>query len=347
MYDLRYVNMYLTWMCNHRCIHCWVEGSPEFSESLDKETAIDFLSKALPLGLKNMKITGGEPLLFEETVSAIIDFCKKNNIDVTMETNGTLLSDKFVNDYLIDNKINISISLNGYDRESHDNFVLYKGSFDVVLSNIKKLSELGVSYQIITSIYEDNVNDLEKVIELCSKYKPSIIKINPIRSIGRGSELNETKAVDFSTLRELANQTDKYAEKYGVKVFFHGPPVVRSFSALKCYSANSCNYLNMLSILPDKSIALCGYGGVNKDIIWDTYNLNYDLEYFWLNSKELETLRKMNEINGVCKECVHGKVCKGDCKAIAFNYYGKWDAPSPNCQNLYDTGKFPKSRLLK
>ena len=77
-----------------------------------------------------------------------------------------------------------------------------------------------------------------------------------------------------------------------------------------------------------------------------TYTPDFDLKGFWENNEEIKILRSVNSIEGVCKECVHQKVCRGDCKAIAVSHYNKWDAPNPNCQELYDSGCFPKSRLI-
>ena len=57
MYELNILNFYLSWACNHKCIHCWVEGCPENVEYLDTNVCIDILEKALPLGLKSIKIT--------------------------------------------------------------------------------------------------------------------------------------------------------------------------------------------------------------------------------------------------------------------------------------------------
>lgn len=348
MHELNILNFYLSWACNHKCIHCWVEGSPENLEYLDANICIDILEKALPLGLKSIKITGGEPLLYMDTVMDIFDWCNSHDVNVVMETNGSLLTETFIENYLKNKKVDLSVSLNGYNSETHDPFVVSKGSFKKVLANLALLNENNVRFQIITSIFKDNVSDLEKVVELCKDYNPTTLKINPIISIGRGNVLlKENRVLNYRDIKEMVPIVDELSKKHNIKIFFHVPPSMRSFSALKCFGVNICSYLNMLSLLPDRSLALCGYSGVNKDTIWGTYTSDFDLKGFWENNEGIKLLRSTESIEGVCKECVHQKVCRGDCKAIAVNHYNKWNAPNPNCQELFDNGLFPKSRLIK
>lgn len=347
MYELNILNFYLSWACNHKCIHCWVEGSPENVEHLEVDLCIDILEQALPLGLKSIKVTGGEPLLYMDTVEAIFDWCNNHNINVIMETNGSLLNEAFIRRYLKDKNVDLSISLNGYNCETHDQFVASKGSFNKVLANLAMLNAFNIKFQLITSIFKDNVLDIEKVVEICKDYNPIILKINPIVSIGRGNALmKEDRTLNYRDIKELVPVVDELSKKYTMKIFLHVPPSMRSFSSLKCFGVNVCSYLNMLSLLPDKSLALCGYGGVNEDTIWGNYTSDFNLKDFWDNNEGIRLLRSIDAIDGICDKCVHKKVCRGDCRAIAVSHFNKWDAPNPNCQNLYNNGCFPKSRLI-
>jgi radical SAM protein with 4Fe4S-binding SPASM domain len=348
MYELNIINFYLSWACNYKCIHCWVEGSPDNVEYLEADICINILEKALSLGLKNIKVTGGEPLLYIDTIMTIFEWCNDHDVNIVMETNGSLLKETFIEKYLKDKNVELSVSLNGYNNETQDKFVNNNGSFNRVLKNLKLLNKYDVKFQIITTIFKNNILDIEKVIGLCKNYNPTSIKINPIISIGRGDTLfNENKLLKSIDIKELIPVIDTLSIKYGIKIFLHLPPSLRSFSSLKCFGFNNCSFLNMLSILPDKSLALCGYGGINKDTIWGYYTKDLDLKYFWENNEGLEILRSADNIKGVCEECIHHKTCRGDCKAIAINHYSYWNAPNPICQELFDNGDFPKSRLFK
>lgn len=103
----------------------------------------------LPFYPVGVEFFGGEPLLREAKVRAIIDiahaFCQERNVRLTLEftTNATLVSDTMLY-YLQDYPVNFQITLDG-DRVRHDNIRCYKnsktGSFTKIVSNLKRITD--------------------------------------------------------------------------------------------------------------------------------------------------------------------------------------------------------------
>ena len=63
---LTHMRISVTVRCNHSCIFCHREGIPLSSESLNelRPEELELVAKAASgLGIKNYKITGGEPLV--------------------------------------------------------------------------------------------------------------------------------------------------------------------------------------------------------------------------------------------------------------------------------------------
>ena len=153
---------------------------------------------------------------------AIFDWCNDHNVNVVMETNGSLLNETFIKKYLKDKNVDLSVSLNGYNSETHDQFVVSSGSFKRVLANMAMLNENNVRFQIITSIFKDNVSDIEKVVEICKDYNPTTLKINPIISIGRGNVLQkENRVLNFRDIKEMVSVVDELSKKHNIKIFLH------------------------------------------------------------------------------------------------------------------------------
>ena len=347
MKELSVVNIYLSWNCNFKCIHCWVDGGTSCENvALDADTCIDMLEKALLLGLEHVKLTGGEPLLFMDTIFPILTWCDDNDISVTIETNGSVITEQFAA-CIVERDVSISISVNGFDSPSHDNFVVCNGSFVKVIDNINILKKYGVNFQIITCVYDGNKQNLEKIVALCKELGALSLKINPITDIGRGEDLYQSKKIDdYIAIKDLVPIVHGLSKSYGIEIFLHVPPAFRGFNTLKSAGGKSCAYKNMLSILPDKSLALCGYGGVNEATTWGKYGADFDLAHFWKNNEGVNLLRDEVRLEGVCKQCVHQKSCQGDCKALAMNRYGSWNSPNPMCQELFENGMFPQSRIF-
>ena len=58
-----------------------------------------------------------------------------------------------------------------------------------------------------------------------------------------------------------------------------------------------------------------------------------------LKFKELNA----NELKGICGNCLARDLCRGGCRLHAMmKYNGDFYAPDPECQNVYNLGKFPE-----
>ncbi len=81
--------------CNLRCFFCHREGNEGTEDVLTPED-IEFIVKvAAKLGIKKIKITGGEPLIRNDIVNIVEKISRIRGIeDISLTTNGTLLREK-------------------------------------------------------------------------------------------------------------------------------------------------------------------------------------------------------------------------------------------------------------
>jgi uncharacterized protein len=150
--------------CNLKCKYCVYNGhyinyrklSPR---AMDFETArkgIDYVFSFINSEERKEKelflsFYGGEPLLNIKTMKKIIEYSRKRFtgwiLEYNMTTNLTLLDD-FILDFLLENKVNLMVSLDG-DRSNHDSkrvFVNGKGTHDIVLKNLEKIKKRDNDY---------------------------------------------------------------------------------------------------------------------------------------------------------------------------------------------------------
>ncbi len=85
----------VTKRCNLKCIYCHGEGDIQSNErEMTSEEAKRIVEVAASLGVRRIKITGGEPLLREDICEIISHFKSIPGIEeISMTTNGTLLAD--------------------------------------------------------------------------------------------------------------------------------------------------------------------------------------------------------------------------------------------------------------
>lgn len=89
-----YLRVSVTDRCNLGCVYCRPWSSPPVREAdrLTNREITSFCREAAALGIRHIKITGGEPLLRKDCCALIAELKKIPGIDtVTLTTNGTLL----------------------------------------------------------------------------------------------------------------------------------------------------------------------------------------------------------------------------------------------------------------
>src|SRR4030043_2399469 len=96
-YQLSSLYLYISDQCNLSCRHCWI--SPGFSQDQKDGISIEYLKKTIleakEIGLQSVKLTGGEPLLYRD-IYALLAFLAAEEIDILIETNGTLINNSIL-----------------------------------------------------------------------------------------------------------------------------------------------------------------------------------------------------------------------------------------------------------
>ena len=149
--------------CNLNCFYCHNEGQLPSKTIMSPEEIEQILSIAEMLGIRDVKFTGGEPLLREDIID-IIRRASKHMKDVSLTTNGTLLAPMAKK--LYDAGLNrINVSLDSSDREKYKK-ITGKDMLDKVLDGISAAVEAGL-YPVKVNIValSDDIEDMMKTVK--------------------------------------------------------------------------------------------------------------------------------------------------------------------------------------
>ena len=345
---------YLTHGCNLACRHCWL--SPEFQKN-DGSTGghLDFnlfkqaIDEGIPLGLGSAKLTGGEPLLHPDFVR-MVDYLNEKEIRVTIETNGTLLT-KDLAVYLKENSTAwfISVSIDGANAQTHDRFRGVKGAFDKSTRAIRYLSEAGYKPQLIMSIHEGNVSEIEETVRLAESLGAGSVKFNLIQPTGRGKLMQKRHEVlDIHRLIEIGDWIERDLQKRtSIPLYYSWPMAFDTLENLLRGGSGTCGVFSILGILSSGHYALCGIGVHLPDLVYGQIGVD-KLEDVWVNNTMLHRLRQdlPDKLEGVCHECIFRDTCLGSCVASMYHRTGRMTASDWFCQCAYDEGLFPESRFV-
>ena len=79
--------------CNLNCKYCDTKWANEQGTPSQPMTEKEILDYVLSTGVKNVTLTGGEPLL-REGIENVITVLAENNLNIEIETNGSVYLDK-------------------------------------------------------------------------------------------------------------------------------------------------------------------------------------------------------------------------------------------------------------
>lgn len=206
--------------CNLNCIYCSVDEGPSSKKKMDYVVEKDYIVSEIKKLLKYKKANNieihinsqGEPLLYAELVQLIKDLKKLKSVNIiSIDTNGTLLSKKLVNDLSKAGLTRINLSLNALSpnlakriADSHYDINRIKG----LAKYIPKKIDL-----IITPVWIPGINDNEipKLIEF-SKNIGAGKNCPPIgiqKYLNYRSGRNPTKEMSYDIFYERLSQYEK------------------------------------------------------------------------------------------------------------------------------------------
>lgn len=342
--------LYLSSGCNLACRHCWI--TPEFLLNPDKGEYLKYeyiksaISQAKPLGLRSLKLTGGEPLLhprFRDIVSLI----RTEKLGIVIETNGLLIDAELAAFLAADqHKPFISVSIDGARAETHDHLRGVPGAFRRSISAIGYLVEAGFRPQIICTLHQGNRQEIDELTQMAQDLGCDSVKFNFIQQIGRGVAFQSQNGFELSEIIEIDRYiSEDLTPRRTVRLMPDIPHAFHSIRRMLSGNMGRCTVLNILGIIADGTLSLCGIGTSVPELVYG-HMQNNDLEKVWRESPGLLELRRLvpHEFEGICGECLHRDACLGSC--IANNYFrsGRLNAPYYFCEEANKTGRFPLQR---
>jgi SynChlorMet cassette radical SAM/SPASM protein ScmF len=345
---------YMTEGCNLACQHCWL--SPKLDEDGSKYPVINvelfknIIYEAKPLGLKYVKLTGGEPLMHPE-IQEILKIIAREELVLRIETNGMLCDEKIAREIAKCNNAFVSVSLDGATAEVHDKIRGVSGAFDRTVKGIKNLIASGINTQIIFSIMRDNIHQYNKIIEIGESLGVGSIKYNIIQPTERGQILHEQqKDVTVEEYIEIGKNIEECLSPIThIALLYDHPVAFRPLHHLAdpLRNGGTCGIKQILGVLADGTYALCGIGMSIQEMTFGKAGVDA-LKKVWEENTMLNAIRfdLPETFEGICAKCLMKEKCLGAC--IAQNYYRTRNVKASfwYCEAAYEKGLFPLSRLV-
>jgi len=183
--------------CNFRCQFCFNKLS--FAKNgrelprLELGAAKEAVKKIAEVGIRIVRFTGGEPLLYPD-LRELIEYAKSLNLSVWLNTNGSLINEDNAG-WLAASVENILIPIESFSAEHEAEITGFKNSLDKKIQAIKLLKSARIkTLRVGTVALPENIADFDQLKDLVLSLPIDEWEFyNPV-----GASLNKNQANDLA-----------------------------------------------------------------------------------------------------------------------------------------------------
>ena len=163
----------LTARCSLKCKMCYVAMDAAQVKRKGRElTAEEWISlgrQTIDAGSLYLLITGGEPLLRPDFPEIYSELCKMGFI-VTMNTNATLMNDKYFDLFSKYPPTAVAVTLYGASPETYEKVCGSAAGFEQTLRGLEMFSELPTYLEVRTTFIKDNMHELDAIRAISKRF---------------------------------------------------------------------------------------------------------------------------------------------------------------------------------
>ncbi len=151
-------------VCNLKCRHCFVTRFTAKERTLTPADLKKFSDEAHELGLCQLVISGGEPLVLKD-IKEIISALQPEKFHLAMSTNGYFLTKEKAKDLKAWGLDKVKISLDDFDEKLHDENRRSAGAYKKAMAALFNAREAGLGVVIQTCVTHQNCRT-ERTVQL-------------------------------------------------------------------------------------------------------------------------------------------------------------------------------------
>ena len=200
---ISYIRVSVTDRCDFRCVYCMSEDMKFLpkKEILSLEELDRLCNTFIDLGVRKLRITGGEPLVRKNIMQLFSNLGKKLGRgleELTLTTNGSQLT-HYAKDLFDYGVRRINVSLDSLDKNKFKKITRI-GEFEKVINGIMAARNAGLKIKINTVALKGiNDNEILELVNWCgvNKFSLTFIEVMPMGEIG------ESRADQYMPLTEV------------------------------------------------------------------------------------------------------------------------------------------------
>lgn len=300
------VQMDLTWRCNERCVHCYLDH--EDRGELRTDEVLRVLGELADAGVFFLTLSGGE-IFMRRDLFEIIEHARELSFSVKLKTNAVMIRQAQAERLRALDVHGVQVSVYSHDAQVHDAITKRAGSFERTIRGIGHLRAAGVPVTIATSLMRQNAQDWPHVQSLAQRMGAGFQLDPTITPALDGAREPLALNVDTATLRQVLHDERVVGDPDAFCEPPAGPPEsADAWQTLPCSAGHTACYISPYGdVFPCVQFPLA-CGNVRQA----------PFEAIWRESPQLREVRSITLADlHSCSSCVHGGSCSR-CPGLAY-----------------------------
>jgi len=313
----------LTLACNMNCTHCGSSAGATRPNELTTKEALDLCDQLHDLKVKNVNLTGGEPILRKDWIQ-IATKIRSLGMNISILSNGLAIDETRVALFKKLHIYAVAISLDGATPETHDGIRGVKGSFKKCLETLELLYKNDLPVTVITTVHKGNFEELPKIKDLIL-HKTRAWQIQIAVPIGRFPKEMMVSEKDFYALALFIASTRKqYSPKklaiMGAHSIGYHSQIIRNTSVSPVWKGCQAG-ITVLGIQSDGSVKGCLS---LPDTFIEGNIRTKKLSEIWNDPTSFSYSRHpcSSDLKNHCARCKYGNTCHGGCTTVSSSSTG-------------------------
>lgn len=326
------VQLDLTYRCNERCIHCYLDHE-DHGEMTTAEIK-DLLGQLADAGVFFLTLSGGEILLRKDFFE-ILEHARALQFCVKLKTNAILIREKEAARLRELGVYSIQISIYSHRAEVHDLITKIPGSLERSVKAIRFLKARGLKVTIANVLMLQNVRDYAGVRALGAELGVEVTIDPTITPKMDGDSSLLALGIDHAALQEVFRDE---ALVGNAEEFCAPPPKTGEddLESVPCSAGHTACYVS-----PYGDVYPCVQFPLPSGNVRQTKFLD-----IWRHSPALNEVRsiKLRDMPS-CSGCAHGATCTR-CPGLAFMEGNMRGPSSLDCEKSFARTGIPSANLL-
>jgi cyclic pyranopterin phosphate synthase len=272
---IEYLRISVTDKCNLRCVYCMPLEGMEWlrrDELLSFEEITRIVEAMAPLGLRRVRLTGGEPLVRRDLPELVARLSAIPGIDdLSLSTNAVLLEEHA--EALRDAGLNrVNVSLDSLDPERVDRIARRPGSYERIMRGLEAAERFGFRPLKINVVLMEGMNDDEiPAFAELTRDRPWHVRFIEIMPTGANLALSEHRYLScdeaLARVRRLGRiEPVEGPTGNGPATYYRYPGAAGTIGVITPMSHNFCDRCNRMRLTAEGQLRPCLFGDLQTDL---------------------------------------------------------------------------------